>query len=93
MSIEHETVGSIFDDLAITSAEAESLKIRAELMNAIKQYIKKHRLTQAQAAQQLKIDQARVSKLMSGHIELFSIDRLVKMLVTIGLHVEFNIAA
>lgn len=84
---------NIFDELGFNSAEARSLKIRSELMIAIKKYIKENNLTQAQAAKVMGVDQPRINKLLSGQIELFTIDKLITMLERAGVHVSLNIAA
>ena len=88
----HITKGNIFDDLGFPKKESENLKIRASLMLAIKEYIKTNHLTQTQAAKAFGVDQARINKLLHGHIELFTIDRLVNMLVNVKLHVKLYIA-
>jgi predicted XRE-type DNA-binding protein len=54
------------------------------------QLIKKRRLTQARAAKLLGVTQPRVSDLMRGKIELFSIDTLVEMLGRLGVSVTFT---
>lgn len=84
---------NVFDDLGFDSAEASSLKLRSQLMLAIKQYIKENKLTQAQAAEIMDVDQPRINKLLNGHIELFTIDRLVTMLERTGIRVSLKFAA
>lgn len=84
---------NVFSDLGFDSAEASSLKLRSELMLAIKKYIKTNQLTQVQAAKIMGVDQPRINKLLAGHIELFTIDKLVIMLKRAKIHVTLNIAA
>jgi len=76
----HVTNGSVFDDLGFTSAEANSLKIRAALMRAVEQEIIRRKLTQEKAAKVLGVTQPRISDLKRGKIQLFTIDALVDML-------------
>lgn len=76
----HITKNSVFDDLGFSTAEAASLKIRAELMRAIEKEILKRGLTQAKAAKMLGVTQPRISDLMRGKIQLFTIDALINML-------------
>ena len=71
---------NVFSDLGFDPAEAHNLKLRSQLMLAIKQYVKVNKLTQAQAAEIMGVDQPRINKVLSGHIELFTIDKLVTML-------------
>ena len=95
--IEHTTTGSIFDDLGFDDAEAENLKIRASLMRAIEKYISEHKLTQGAAARLMGVSQPRVSDLVTGKIDKFTIDMLVNMLakahVSIALVIDNKLAA
>ena len=95
--IEHITTGSIFDDLGFDDAEAENLKIRASLMRAIEKYISEHKLTQRAAARLMGVSQPRVSDLVTGKIDKFTIDMLVNMLarahVSIALVIDDKLAA
>ena len=83
---------SVWDAIEDTSAEAENMKVRSALMIALKEHIKRERLSQTEAAKLLGVTQPRVSDLMRGKIELFGIDTLINMLAAAGLQVEFRIA-
>ncbi|EKD74683.1 MAG: hypothetical protein ACD_44C00362G0002 [uncultured bacterium] len=87
----HITKGSVFDDLDFEVAEARSLKIRATLMQAIEQEINKRKLTQEKAAKILDVSQPRVSDLIRGKIQLFTIDVLINMLEKLGKSVSITI--
>jgi len=93
----HITNGSVFDDLGFLEPEAENLKIRAALMRAIEKYITEKNLTQNDAAILMRVSQPRISDLMRGKIEKFTIDMLVNMLActhaSISLVVNDQIAA
>lgn len=54
-------------------AEAENLKIRAALIRAIEKYIENNNLTQAAAAKLMGVYQPRVSDLLQGKIDKFTI--------------------
>jgi predicted XRE-type DNA-binding protein len=71
--------------------EAENLKIRAALMAELAAYIDQADLTQAQAARRLRVTQPRISDLVRGKIDLFSIDALVNMLSAAGLHLDVTV--
>ena len=86
------TSGNVFRDLGFNRYEAESLKLRAELMLQITRFIKKRRLTQAEAAKALGVTQPRISDLVRGRIDLFSIDGLVEMLGRAGMRVRLQVA-
>ncbi|MBZ5575349.1 MAG: helix-turn-helix domain-containing protein [Acidobacteriia bacterium] len=82
---------NVFRDLGFSEAEAANLRIRAEMMNALIAHIEKKRWTQAQAARHLRMTQPRVSNLMRGKIQLFSIDTLVNLLAAAGRRVDFRV--
>jgi predicted XRE-type DNA-binding protein len=56
-------------------------------------FIATQNLTQSQAARLFKVTQHRISDLQRGKINLFSIDRLVVMLVQAGLQVDVTIGS
>lgn len=80
--------GNVFRDLGFDAQEAENLRLRSELMIQISKLIGRRRLTQAAAAKLFGVTQPRVSDLVRGRIDLFSIDMLVKMLAQAGVQVQ-----
>ena len=80
--------GNVFRDLGFGTQEAENLRVRSELMIQIRKLIEQRRLTQAGAAKVFGVTQPRVSDLVRGRIDLFSIDMLVKMLAQAGVQVR-----
>ena len=76
--------GNVFKDVGFGPAEAESLRIRAELMVELSEFIRRKDLTQAQAAKLFGVSQPRISDLTRGKIALFTIDMLVTMLARAG---------
>lgn len=83
--------GNVFEDLGFPQGEAENLRIRATLMATLRRVIDEAGITQAQAAEVFGVSQPRISDLVRGKIELFSIDSLVNMLATAGHHVEVSV--
>jgi len=83
------TTDNIFEDLGFDNLEAANMKIRAELLLEIREYVRKNGLKQREAAELLGINQPDVSALMNGLIFKFSIDALVNMLARLGR--EFKI--
>ncbi|HKH45578.1 MAG TPA: helix-turn-helix transcriptional regulator [Thermoanaerobaculia bacterium] len=75
----HST-GNVFSDLGFGEDEAENLKIRADLMIELTRLIEARGLTQVAAAELLGVTQPRVSDLMRGKIDRFSVDSLIEML-------------
>ena len=83
--------GNVFEDLGFDAPEAENLKLRAQLMRELEMLISDGDLTQSEAAELLGIQQSRVSDLVRGKIDRFSIDMLVKLLARAGRFVEIRI--
>jgi predicted XRE-type DNA-binding protein len=77
--------GNVFRDLGFSGEEAEYLEVRAELMLNLQKVITARRLKQVEAAHLLGVTQPRVSDLMRGRIDLFSIDTLIDMLARLGV--------
>ena len=67
------------------------MKARAELMRALQAHLKRKALTQAKAAKLLGVTQPRISDLMRGRIDLFSIETLMDMLSHAGMQVKFTL--
>lgn len=84
---------NVFEDLGFDAEEAANLKVRADLMLDIRQYVQDHGWTQAEAAAFFGETQPRISNLMKGEISRFSIDKLINMLARAGLRVRFAIEA
>lgn len=84
---------SVWDALEPSPAVAENMKLRSQLMIALEQHIKRQGWSQTEAAEKLGVSQPRVSDLMRGKIDLFSLDTLVNLLVAAGMRVELHIAA
>src|SRR5258706_15078213 len=80
--------GNVFRDLGFGEDEAENLKIRADLMIELTKLIEARELTQAAAAKLLGVTQPRVSDLMRGKIDRFSVDSLIEMLGHAGARVS-----
>ena len=80
-----EGFASVWDAIEDTPQAAASMKARSTLMMELSSYIKKQGLTQAQAATLLGVTQPRVSDLMRGKINLFSLDMLLNMAATAGM--------
>ena len=85
--------GNVFVDLGFDEAEAQVLALRAEVMIRLERFIKAQGWTQADAAKHLGITQPRVSRLMKGKWEEFSLDMLLTLAARVGLHPQLKLAA
>ena len=82
------STGNVFRDVGFSRREAEHLLVRADLLIKVQEEITRRRLTQAAVAKLLRVHPPRVSDLMRGRIDLFSIETLIDMLVRLGLSVR-----
>lgn len=85
--------GNVFVDLGFGPEEATVLAMRSDLMARLRTYIEDHELTQVGAAKKLGIAQSRVSDLVRGRWEKFSLDTLVVLAGRAGLHPQLKVAA
>ena len=81
---------NVFEDVGFPPKEAEHLRIRADLMIELTRVMQARGLTQA-AAKLLGVTQPRVSDLIRGKIERFSIDTLIAMLAQAGVGVTVKV--
>jgi predicted XRE-type DNA-binding protein len=82
---------SIWDAIE-SPAVAENMKLRAKLMGAIIKHMEREELSQAAAAKLMGVTQPRVSDLVRGKIDLFSIDTLINLASAAGLQVDLKVA-
>ncbi len=83
--------GNVFFDIGFAPDEAESLRLRSNLMMRIEDQFKRSGATQAAAAKALGLTTPRFNALLKGKINLFSLDALVNIAVRAGLHVELRV--
>ena len=85
--------GNIFIDLGYSPDEAAILKMRADLMAVLRKFIHIRKLTQVNAAQILGVTQSRVSDLIWGKWERFSLEMLIILATRAGMRVTLKTAA
>ena len=85
--------GNVFLDLGFDPAEAEVMKLRAEVMIRIEELVKAKRWTQLEAARRLGVTQPRISRLLKGKWEDFSLDMLLTLAARAGLKPSLRLAA
>ncbi len=85
--------GNVFIDLGYAPEEAAILQMRADLMVKLRKFIETRKLTQANAAKILCISQSRVSDLIRGKWERFSLEMLVTLATRAGMQVSLKTAA
>jgi predicted XRE-type DNA-binding protein len=90
--MERQSFDNIWDALEETPNEAVNMSIRSSVLIAIEQRVRGWNLTQAEAARRLGITQPRLSDLLRGRIESFSLDALVSLAAKAGLSVGITIS-
>jgi predicted XRE-type DNA-binding protein len=88
----HESSGNVFIDLGFSPEEASILTMRSKLMVSLRETIAERRWTQAEAAAALGITQSRVSDLVRGKWDKFSLDMLITLAARAGRRVTLEVA-
>jgi predicted XRE-type DNA-binding protein len=83
---------SVWDAIESNPAVAKNMKLRSALMLRLRKHITDEGLTQREAAVKFGVTQPRISDLIRGRIDLFSIDTLILMLNAAGLQVKLRIS-
>lgn len=78
--------GNIYKDMGFLDAEERAAK--AQLAMVIESIIERKGLKQAKAAEMLRINQPKVSALMNGKLDEFSMGRLIRFLNRLNQNVE-----
>ena len=81
--------GNVFADIGL--GQSDELLVKSEIAARITVIIEKRGLTQARAAEILRIDQPSVSDLVRGRLRGFSSDRLFRFLNALGQDVRIVI--
>ena len=76
---------SAFEHLIKDPGEARNFRFRAQLMIVLEQWIKNSGMSQEQVAEILSVQRTRVSDLVNGKIDRFSLDTLVNMVVSMSV--------
>jgi predicted XRE-type DNA-binding protein len=90
MSME-QRFASVWDAIEDTPQQAASMRARSALMMELENIIKQRGMTQAKAAALFGVTQPRVSDLVRGKINLFSLDCLMDMATAAGLEPHVTI--
>ena len=81
--------GNVFADLGLPDAGVALAK--ADLAHCIAELIRQRKYTQTQAAEVLGLTQPKVSDLVRGSLNGFTVDRLLKLLNRLGQDVEIAV--
>jgi predicted XRE-type DNA-binding protein len=81
----------VLDDLGFTRSEAAALKIKADLLDAIRTEIERKKYTQRQLVSILDEHQPAVSNLMRGRIAQVSIEKLLRYSDRLGMRAMLKV--
>ena len=87
-----ESTGNVFSDLGFEPGEATILEMRAKLMSDLREYIELNDMTQMEAAEKLGVAQSRISDLVRGKWEKFSLEMLITLEARAGRQVILELA-
>lgn len=94
-SLQNAGLGSLsvsdYETLDLEMAELESLRIRTELMLALREYIQQRRWTPEEAARAFRQSYPRMQNLMNGEISRFSAEDLIHLLTKAGLTIQMSV--
>ena len=85
--------GNVFLDLGFEPAEAKVMALSAKVMIRLERHVKAQGWTQAEAARHLGVTQPRVSRLLKGRWEDFSLDMLLTLAARVGLEPALRLVA
>jgi predicted XRE-type DNA-binding protein len=84
-----QSSGNVFGDLGFANADERQTKVRLAI--TINDLLQRRRLSQADAARQLGINQPKISALSKYKLEGFSVERLMRFLTLLDQDVEIVI--
>lgn len=85
--------GNAFLDSGFPPEEAEELLVRSRCMSRIGKIKLERGWTQRQLGEAMGMPQSEVSLLVNGHIERFSLERLLRALRSLGVSVHITLEA
>ena len=88
-----ESSGNVFIDLGFPPHEAAVMLLRCELAEALRKWIDREGITQAQASQRLGVSQPRISEISRNKVDKLSLDYLVGLCAKAGVAVKVRTAA
>lgn len=83
---------NVFSILTSDPVQLETWTLKSNLIIKIHQHIRRNEWSQSQAAKALGITQPRVSNMLQGKLDLFSIDFLLTSLFKLGYHLDMSIS-
>lgn len=86
-------VTNVFVDLGFPAHEAAVMLLRCELAEALRKWMDRQGITQAEAAKRLGVVQPRISEIARNKVDKLSLDYLVGLCAKAGVSVAVKLAA
>ena len=83
---------TIFSALGFPSDQSANMQLRAQLIIEVEAILKARKMTQVEAAALFGVSQPRISNLLKGRIDKFTVDTLVNWLSKLDKHVELVVS-
>lgn len=87
------TQESVWEALVDSEGQVDRMTVKSRLMREIRRAVKAWDIPQVEAASKLGITQPRLSELINGKIDKFSLDALVLLLKPAGLKISVSITS
>lgn len=81
---------NVFSDMGLSEDEAAGLKLKSYLFLSLQEAIKCSGKKQAEVAAIIGIDQPKVSKILSGKLDEFSIERITEFMQKLGYDIHIG---
>jgi len=86
-----QRLDSVWDAIEGSPTEVAHMKLRSNLVVAIREVVESWKVTQVAAAKRLGVTQPRMNDLVRGRIDKFSLDALMKHAVEAGLSIHVKV--
>ncbi len=83
---------NVFEDFGFNEEEAAGLKLKAYLFMSLQEVIRNSGMTQKEVAETVGTDQPKVSKILNGKFDEFSIERITEYLQKLGYDIHISTA-
>jgi predicted XRE-type DNA-binding protein len=81
---------NVFQDLGFSEEEAAGLKLKSYLFMALQEAIRNSSKTQKEIAEAIGADQPKVSKILNGKFNEFSIERITEYMQKLGYDIHVS---
>ncbi|MBA3993853.1 MAG: transcriptional regulator [Cyanobacteria bacterium DS2.3.42] len=81
---------NVFQDFGFNEEEAAGLKLKAYLFMSLQEVIRNSGMTQKDIAETVGTDQPKVSKILNGKFDEFSIERITEYLQKLGYDIHIS---